>query len=97
MTEGHPDKLCDQVSDAVLDAFLAADPESRVACEAATTTGLVLVLGEITSKAPVDVRRVVRDTVSDIGYTAFRVWVRRRDLRRDGGPQRAVGRYQAGR
>ena len=70
VTEGHPDKLCDQVSDAVLDAFLAADPESRVACEAATTTGLVLVLGEITSKAPVDVRRVVRDTVSEIGYTA---------------------------
>ncbi len=70
VTEGHPDKLCDQVSDAVLDAFLAADPESRVACEAATTTGLVLVLGEITSKAPVDVRRVVRDTVREIGYTA---------------------------
>ena len=70
VTEGHPDKLCDQVSDAVLDAFLAADPESRVACETATTTGLVLVLGEITSKAPVDVRRVVRDTVSGIGYTA---------------------------
>jgi len=70
VTEGHPDKLCDQVSDAVLDAFLAADPESRVACEAATTTGLVLVLGEITSKAPVDVRRVVRDTVCEIGYTA---------------------------
>ena len=70
VTEGHPDKLCDQVSDAVLDAFLAGDPESRVACEAATTTGLVLVLGEITSKAPVDVRRVVRDTVREIGYTA---------------------------
>ncbi len=69
VTEGHPDKLCDQVSDAVLDAFLSGDPESRVACEAATTTGLVLVLGEITSKAPVDVRRVVRDTVSEIGYT----------------------------
>ncbi len=70
VTEGHPDKLCDQVSDAVLDAFLDGDPKSRVACEAATTTGLVLVLGEITSKAPVDVRRVVRDTVREIGYTA---------------------------
>ena len=71
VTEGHPDKLCDQVSDAVLDAFLAADPESRVACEAATTTGLVLVLGEISSRATdVDVRRVVRDTVCEIGYAS---------------------------
>ena len=70
VTEGHPDKLCDQVSDAVLDAFLDGDPESRVACEAATTTGLVLVLGEITSKATVDVPHIVRDTVREIGYTA---------------------------
>ena len=74
VTEGHPDKLCDQISDAVLDAFLAADPESRVACEAATTTGLVLVLGEITSKAAyVDVPRIVRDTVGQIGYTTSEV------------------------
>ncbi len=74
VTEGHPDKLCDQISDAVLDAFLAADPESRVACEAATTTGLVLVLGEITSKASfVDVPRIVRDTVREIGYTTSEV------------------------
>ena len=73
VTEGHPDKLCDQISDAILDAFLGADPESRVACEAATTTGLVLVLGEITSKASfVDVPRIVRDTVCGIGYNTSR-------------------------
>jgi S-adenosylmethionine synthetase len=70
VTEGHPDKLCDQVSDAVLDAFLRQDPNSRVACEAATTTGLVLVLGEVTTKAEyVDVAAIVRDTVKEIGYT----------------------------
>jgi S-adenosylmethionine synthetase len=70
VTEGHPDKLCDQVSDAVLDAFLRQDPQSRVACEAATTTGLVLVLGEVTTKAEyVDVAAIVRDTVKEIGYT----------------------------
>lgn len=70
VTEGHPDKLCDQISDAVLDEFLRADPESRVAAEAATTTGLVLVLGEITSRAEyIDVARIVRQTVREIGYT----------------------------
>ncbi len=70
VSEGHPDKLCDQVSDAVLDAFLRSDPYSRVACEAATTTGLVLVFGEITSGADyVDVAAVVRETVRTIGYT----------------------------
>ena len=70
VTEGHPDKLCDQVSDAVLDAFIRQDPFSRVACEAATTTGLVMVLGEISSKAEyVDVASIVRDTVREIGYT----------------------------
>ena len=70
VTEGHPDKLCDQVSDAVLDAFLIQDPNSRVACEAATTTGIVMVLGEITTKAEyVDVAAIVRQTVKEIGYT----------------------------
>ena len=69
MTEGHPDKMCDQISDAILDAILAEDPDARVACETATTTGLVLVLGEITTTTYVDFQAVVRDTVSDIGYT----------------------------
>jgi S-adenosylmethionine synthetase len=70
VTEGHPDKLCDQVSDAILDAFIRADPEARVACESATTTGLVMVLGEISTKAEyVDVPTIVRETVKDIGYT----------------------------
>ena len=70
VTEGHPDKLCDQVSDAVLDAFLRVDPNARVACESATTTGLVMVLGEISTRADfVDIPTIVRDTVREIGYT----------------------------
>src|SRR5712692_1434347 len=69
VTEGHPDKLCDQVSDAVLDALLAKDPMSRVACETATTTGTVLVAGEITTTAYADVISIVREVVKDIGYT----------------------------
>ncbi|MBI4297536.1 MAG: methionine adenosyltransferase [Chloroflexi bacterium] len=69
VTEGHPDKLCDQVSDAVLDAILAQDPMGRVACETMVTTGLVVVTGEITTDCYVDVPRIVRDTVRDIGYT----------------------------
>ena len=69
VTEGHPDKICDQISDAVLDAILEQDPMSRVACETAITTGLVLVMGEITTSAYVDVQKVVRDTVREIGYT----------------------------
>ncbi|MBI2868036.1 MAG: methionine adenosyltransferase [Chloroflexi bacterium] len=69
VTEGHPDKLCDQVSDAVLDAILAGDPKARVACETATTTGLVVVMGEITTDTYVEIPQIVRDTVRDIGYT----------------------------
>jgi len=69
VTEGHPDKLCDQVSDAVLDAFLRIDPRARVACETATTTGLVVVMGEVTVDGYVDVQELVRQTVREIGYT----------------------------
>jgi len=69
VTEGHPDKLCDQVSDAVLDAFLNIDPRARVACETATTTGLVAVMGEVTVDGYVDVQELVRQTVREIGYT----------------------------
>ena len=67
VTEGHPDKICDQISDAVLDAMMAQDPMSRVACETACTTGLVMVMGEITTNATVDIQKVVRDTVREIG------------------------------
>ena len=69
VTEGHPDKMCDAISDAILDALLAQDPMSRVAFETATTTGMVLVMGEITTKAYVDIQKIVRDTVREIGYT----------------------------
>ena len=68
VTEGHPDKICDQISDAILDAMLAQDPMSRVACETAVTTDLVLVMGEITSNATVDIEAIVRDTICKIGY-----------------------------
>src|SRR5215475_8391889 len=69
VTEGHPDKIADQISDAVLDAILAADPAGRVACESLLTTGLVVVAGEITTAAHVDIPRVARDTIRDVGYT----------------------------
>ena len=68
VTEGHPDKMCDQISDAILDALMAKDPMSRVACETAITTGLVLVMGEITTNAYVDIQKTVRETVREIGY-----------------------------
>ena len=74
VTEGHPDKMCDQISDAVLDALLEQDPMSRVACETCTTTGLVLVMGEITTKAYVDIQKIVRETVREIGYTKDKLW-----------------------
>ena len=69
VTEGHPDKVCDQISDAVLDALLTIDPESRVACETSTTTGLVVLMGEISTTAHIDYQQIVRDTIRDIGYT----------------------------
>ena len=69
VTEGHPDKICDQITDAILDALLEQDPMSRVACETCTTTGIVMVMGEISTKAYVDIQKIVRDTVREIGYT----------------------------
>ena len=68
VTEGHPDKMCDAISDAILDALMEQDPMSRVACETSTTTGIVLVMGEITTKAYVDIQKIVRDTIKEIGY-----------------------------
>ena len=68
VTEGHPDKVCDQISDAILDALIEQDPMSRVACETACTTGLVLVMGEITTNANIDIQKVVRDTIDEIGF-----------------------------
>ncbi|MGZ6391356.1 MAG: S-adenosylmethionine synthetase N-terminal domain-containing protein, partial [Ktedonobacterales bacterium] len=72
VTEGHPDKLCDQISDGVLDALLAEDPLARVACETATTTGLVLVAGEITTTAWADIPEIVRTTIKNVGYVDAR-------------------------
>lgn len=69
VTEGHPDKMCDQISDAILDELMRQDPMSRVACETCTTTGIVMVMGEISTKAYVDIQKIVRDTVREIGYT----------------------------
>lgn len=69
VTEGHPDKMCDQISDAILDAMLAQDPNARVACETSTTTGFISVIGEVTTTAYVDIQKVVRETVAEIGYT----------------------------
>lgn len=71
VTEGHPDKLCDQVSDAILDAFLTQDPRSRVACETGATTGLIVVMGEVTTEAYVEIQDVVRKTIREIGYTSI--------------------------
>ena len=68
VSEGHPDKVADQISDAILDALLAQDPDSRVACETMVMTGQVVVAGEVTSKASIDIQQIVRDTIADIGY-----------------------------
>ncbi len=70
VTSGHPDKICDAISDAILDAYLAEDPESRVAVETAVTTGVVFVFGEVSSHASPDIRQIVRDTIRKIGYTS---------------------------
>jgi S-adenosylmethionine synthetase len=67
--EGHPDKMCDQISDAILDACLKEDPKSKVACETATKTGMILVFGEITTKATLDYQKIIRDTIKEIGYS----------------------------
>ena len=69
VTEGHPDKIADQISDSVLDAMLMDDPKSRVACETLVTTGMAFLAGEVTTKAQVDFQRIVRDTIREIGYT----------------------------
>jgi len=68
VTEGHPDKICDKISDAILDVILEQDPMSRVACETFATTGVITVMGEITTKAKFDVQKIVRETVGEIGY-----------------------------
>lgn len=68
VTEGHPDKICDAISDAILDALMEKDPMSRVACETAITTGMVLVIGEITTNAYIDMQQVIRETIKEIGY-----------------------------
>jgi S-adenosylmethionine synthetase len=73
VTEGHPDKICDQVSDAVLDGMLAQDPDARVACETAITKGLCVVIGEVTTHAELDIQRTIRDTIRDIGYSSEEV------------------------
>ena len=70
VTEGHPDKVCDQVSDAVLDGMLTQDPDARVACETAITKGLCVVIGEVTTHAELDIQRTIRDTIRDIGYNS---------------------------
>ena len=81
VTEGHPDKVCDAVSDAILDACMAQDPMSRVACETAACTGFVLVTGEITTKAQLDIPSIVRQTVNEIGYnlSLIHIFVESRD------------------
>ena len=69
VTEGHPDKVCDRIADSVLDAAIALDPDSRIACEVCCTTGLVMVMGEFTTEGYIDIPKIVRDTVKEIGYT----------------------------
>ena len=97
VTEGHPDKVADQISDAVLDAVIEQDPYSRVACETFVTTGLVVIGGEITTAGYVDVQRVARDTIKSIGYTDAGFGPGLGVLRRGRIPRSAVGRHSHGR
>ncbi len=90
VTEGHPDKIADQISDSVLDALLEQDPHSRVAVETLLTTGLVVVAGEVTTTGYVDIKQKVRDRILEIGYDSSLQGLRRPLLRRDGGDRRSV-------
>ena len=93
VTEGHPDKVADQISDAILDAMLEQDPMSRVACETMVSTGMCVVSGEITTKADVDIPAIVRKTICDIGYIGGGFRLRREHLRRDDRHRRTIARY----
>ncbi len=86
VTEGHPDKIADQISDAILDAMLAQDPNSRVACETLVTTGLAIVAGEITTSGYVDIPKIVRETINGIGYDRESLRLRRQHRRGHGEP-----------
>ena len=97
VTEGHPDKVADQISDAVLDYALSQDPMSRVACETMVTTGVAVVAGEITTKTHIDYQKIVRSTVESIGYTDASLWVRFQDVRRNGNRRYPVSRHRNGR
>ena len=97
VTEGHPDKMADQISDSVLDALLADDPESRVACETLLTTGLVLVAGEITTTTYVDIPKLVRSTVLDIGYDDDAYGIDGKTCGVIVSPRRAVAQHRPGR
>ena len=97
VTEGHPDKIADQISDVVLDAVLNEDPLGRVACETLITTGLVVVAGEISTHAHIDIARLVRERIRQIGYTRGEVRLRRRHVRDHRHAGRAVERHRPGR
>ncbi len=97
VTEGHPDKIADQISDSVLDTILAQDPTARVACETLVTTGLAIIAGEITTNCTFDFQKVVRDTITDVGYTKSEVRLRRRYLRGAVLDSRPVARHRDGR
>ena len=97
VTEGHPDKIADQISDAVLDAALTNDPLSRVACETLITTGLVVVAGEMTTEEYIDIPRIVRETVKDIGYTRAKYGFDAETCGVIVDARRAVARHRAGR